>query len=416
LAQFEGQRTVTDLLPPVQCLAPGLYPGVDKPHWLRHEEGSILGSKERRALKITGIAVYRVELPVGEGSYNWSNDNSVSVFDSTVVAVETDTEITGWGEVCPLGAAYLPSYPGGARVGIQELSPKLIGLDPCNLGMINLFMDRAMRGHPYVKSALDVACWDILGKVAELPVVTLLGGRHGDAVALYRAISQESPEAMAAKVAGYRAEGYGKFQLKLGGEPLIDIERIRQCAARLAPGEILIGDANTGWTTQEALRVAAAVHDIDCFIEQPCVSYEECRVVRQHTDRPFILDEVIDTLGQVVRGYADSAMDVINLKISKVGGLTKARQIRDVCVGLGVPMIIEDTWGGDIVTAAIAHLAHSTPEEFRFAATDFNSYVTRPTAEGGPKRVHGKMKAPTAPGLGIEPFKDVLGKPLFRIG
>jgi L-alanine-DL-glutamate epimerase-like enolase superfamily enzyme len=138
--------------------------------------------------------------------------------------------------------------------------------------------------------------------------------------------------------------------------------------------------------------------------------------VRQHTDRPFILDEVIDTLGQVVRGYADSAMDVINLKISKVGGLTKARQIRDVCVGLGVPMIIEDTWGGDIVTAAIAHLAHSTPEEFRFAATDFNSYVTRPTAEGGPKRVHGKMKAPTAPGLGIEPFKDVLGKPLFRIG
>ena len=60
-------------------------------------------------MKITGIAVYRVELPVGEGSYNWSNENSVSVFDSTIIAIETDAGVTGWGEVCPLGAAYLPS-------------------------------------------------------------------------------------------------------------------------------------------------------------------------------------------------------------------------------------------------------------------------------------------------------------------
>jgi L-alanine-DL-glutamate epimerase-like enolase superfamily enzyme len=367
-------------------------------------------------LKISSIAVYRVELPVGEGSYNWSNANTVSVFDSTVVEIATDAGITGWGEVCPLGSAYLPSYPAGARAGIQELAPKLIGLDPRDLGVINLRMDAAMRGHPYVKSALDLACWDILGKAAGLPVATLMGGRHGPDVALYRAISQEAPEAMAGKVAGYRAEGYAKFQLKVGGEAMVDVERIRQCAARLEVSEILIADANTGWTTQEALRVAAAVRDIDCFIEQPCASYEECRIVRAHTDRPFVLDEVVDSLGTVVRGFADQAMDVINLKISKVGGLTKARQIRDLCVGLGVPMIIEDTWGGDIVTAAIAHLAHSTPEEFRFAATDFNSYVTRSIAEGAPKRVHGRMKASEAPGLGIEPRRAVLGEALFRIG
>ena len=366
-------------------------------------------------MKITGIRVYRVELPVGEGSYNWSNANSVSVFDSTVVAVETDAGPTGWGEVCPLGSAYLPSYPAGARAGIRELAPKLLGLDPLDLGVVNLRMDAAMRGHPYVKSALDLACWDLLGKAAELPVATLMGGRHGADVALYRAISQEAPEAMAAKIAGYRAEGYAKFQLKVGGEAMEDIERIRQCAAKLGPGEILIADANTGWTTQEALRVAAAVRDIDFFIEQPCASYEECRVVRAHTDRPFILDEVVDSLAMVVRGFADRAMDVINLKISKVGGLTKARQIRDLCVGLGVPMIIEDTWGGDIVTAAIAHLAQSTPEEFRFAATDFNSYVTRSIATGAPQRKQGRMTAPEAPGLGIEPRPEVLGEPVFRV-
>ena len=69
-------------------------------------------------------------------------------------------------------------------------------------------------------------------------------------------------------------------------------------------------------------------------------------------------------------------MDVVNIKISKLGGLTRARQVRDLCVSLGIAMTIEDSWGGDIVTAAISHLAHSTPTEFLFTSTDFNSYVT----------------------------------------
>ena len=92
-------------------------------------------------------------------------------------------------------------------------------------------MDVALKGHPYVKSAIDMACWDILGKAAGLPVCTLLGGRYGDAIDLYRAISQESAAKMAAKVAGYRAEGYRKFQLKVGGDPDEDIARIRAVRA-----------------------------------------------------------------------------------------------------------------------------------------------------------------------------------------
>ena len=100
-----------------------------------------------------------------------------------------------------------------------------------------------------------------------------------------------------------------------------------------------------------------AVREIDVYIEQPCLSYRECLAVRQHTGRPFILDEVVDLIDMLVQGVADRAMDVINLKISKVGGLTKARQIRDLAVSLGIALTIEDTWGGDITTAAIAHLA-----------------------------------------------------------
>jgi cis-L-3-hydroxyproline dehydratase len=366
-------------------------------------------------MRIIGINVYRVDLPLHEGSYKWSGGRSVEVFDTTVVELETDAGINGYGEVCPLGPAYLPAYAAGARAGIAELAPHLIGIDPTELNLVNQRMDQSLRGHPYVKSALDMACWDILGKACDHPIATLMGGRYGEDFALYRAISQDTPERMAANVEKYRAEGYTKFQLKSGSDVETDIARIRAVAAQLQPGDVLVADANCGWTQHQAMNVVAGVRDVNVYIEQPCSSYEECLVVRRHTDRPFILDEVIDDLKTVVRGYGDQAMDVINLKISKVGGLTKARQIRDVCVSLGIAMTIEDTWGGDIVTAAIAHLAHSTPPEYLFSATDFNSYVTVSIATGAPERRDGKLSASSQPGLGIEPRRDVLGNPVLTL-
>jgi L-alanine-DL-glutamate epimerase-like enolase superfamily enzyme len=367
-------------------------------------------------MRIVGINAYRVELPLHEGSYKWSGGNSVEVFDSTVVSVHTDAGITGYGEICPLGPAYLAAYAAGARTGIAELAPHLLGLDPTQLEVMNRRMDQALRGHPYVKSALDMACWDVLGKAAGQSVATLLGGYYGGDFPLYRAISQDTPEAMADRVMRYRSQGYTKFQLKVGGNPDTDIARIHAAAARLQTGDVLIADANTGWTQHQALRVADAIRNVDVYIEQPCRHYEECLAVRHHTNRPFVLDEVIDDVHMLLRGYADKAMDAINLKISRVGGLTRARQIRDLCVSLGIAMTIEDTWGGDIVTAAIAHLAHSTPPELLFTATDFNSYVTVSIAEGAPQRCQGRLAASTAPGLGIQPRMEVLGAPVFKIG
>ena len=220
---------------------------------------------------------------------------------------------------------------------------------------------------------------------------------------------------MAKSVAGYRSEGYERFQLKVGGDPNLDIERIRAVRAVLSPGDRLIADANTGWPMHEAMRVARAVDELDVYIEQPCLSYEECLSVRRHTNHPFVLDEVVDSIDVLVRGKADQAMDVVNIKISKFGGLTRARQARDLCVSFGIAMTIEDSWGGDIITAAIAHLAHSTPPELLFTATDFNSYVTVSIADGAPQRRNGRMAAGTAPGLGVTPRMDVLGKPVLEV-
>jgi L-alanine-DL-glutamate epimerase-like enolase superfamily enzyme len=375
----------------------------------------MLGCSLGGVMRITRIVVYQVDLPVREGNYTWSGGKSVSVFDSTIVKVATDAGLAGWGEVCPLGPFYLPAYAAGARAGVAELAPHLLGEDPRELARLNRRMDTALKGHPYVKSAIDIACWDILGQATGMSVCTLLGGRDGARVALYRAISQEPAVAMAGRVAQYRTEGYRKFQLKVGGDPDEDVTRIRAAAAELQPGDVLVADANTGWLPHQAARVVRAVRDVDVYIEQPCLSYEECLTIRRRTDHPFVLDETIDSVEMLLRAHADGAMDVINLKIGKVGGLTKARQIRDLCVSLGIAMTIEDSWGGDITTAAIAHLAHSTPEPLRFSATDFNSYVTVSTAEGAPIREQGTMAASAEPGLGVRPRLEVLGKPLVEV-
>ena len=351
-------------------------------------------------MKVTAVNVFQVDLPLREGSYRWSGGKSVTVFDATVVELVTDAGVSGWGEVCPLGPVYLPAYGAGCRTGIAQVAPALLGADPRQVTAVNRLMDRTLAGHPYVKSALDMACWDLLGKACGAPVCTLLGGRFGDRVALYRAISQGTPREMADRVAGYRDEGYRSFQLKVGGPVGQDLARLRAVAARLEPQDVLIADANTGWLSHQALQVAHGARDLPVYLEQPCASYDECLIVRRATGLPFILDESIRDLRALQRAAADGAVDAINVKISKFGGLTRARLVRDVCVELGIPMIIEDSWGGDIITAAIAHLAHSTPPELRFAATDFNSYVTVSTAARAPHREQGTMMAPDAPRAG----------------
>jgi L-alanine-DL-glutamate epimerase-like enolase superfamily enzyme len=366
-------------------------------------------------MKIATIFAHRVDLPLVEGSYKWSGGKSVSVFDSTIVGVETRCGLVGYGEVCPLGPFYLPAYAEGVRAGLKELAPHLLGFDPREPGKLNQRMDAALKGHPYVKSGIDIACWDILGKATGLPVCTLLGGRFGESIRLYRAISQQPPDAMAKNVEGYHKQGYTRFQLKVGGDSDEDIERIRAVRAILRSTDRLVADANTGWTQHEAMRVVRAVRDLDVYIEQPCLTYEECLAVRRNTDHPFVLDENIDSLDMLLRAKADLAMDVVNLKIGKLGGLTRTRQARDLCVSMGIAMTLEDSWGGDIATAAIAHLAHSTPEEFRFTSTDFNSYVTVSTADGAPQRSGGLMQASSAPGLGVTPKADVLGPRVLEV-
>ncbi len=366
-------------------------------------------------MKISQIDVYQVAYRLLDKKYAWSRAQEVTSFVSTVVKMSTDDGLNGFAEVCPLGSAYMDAYARGIPPGVEEIGSHLLGRDPCQLNIINHVMDSSLTGHHYIKSPLDIACWDILGKAAGSSVCTLLGGRYVDRFPLYRAISQGSADEMADDVIRYREEGYRRFQLKVGGEPDADIGRVRAVLKVVHPGDILVADANTGWLTHGAIRVANALAGEDVFIEQPCQSLEECLAVREHTRLPMILDEVIKDAHSLIRAYEEKAMDVVNLKISRLGGLTKTKLMRDLCQSLGIAMTIEDSWGGDITTATIAHLVGSTRSEFYFASTDFNSYNDLHLAEDFPRREEGQLAVPSGPGLGIHVDETLLGKPVLTL-
>jgi cis-L-3-hydroxyproline dehydratase len=364
--------------------------------------------------RIARVEVFTYRLTYVHGTYVMSGGRDVSELESVVVRVTTDDGVEGFGEVCPLGPAYLPGHARGARAALEEVAPSMLGLDATNLGEIGHALDRALMGHAYAKSALDIACWDVLGKTVGRPVTDLLGGLRQERFPLYIAVTLGPPEEMAAYVVARRSEGIHRFQLKVGGDPYEDAERTRAVLDRTGAEDVVIADANGGWRLQDAVVAARLLEPLErVFLEQPCATYEECLIVRQRTTLPMVLDEVITDVHSLLRAYGDCALEAINLKISKVGGLTNARLIRDLAHRLGLRVTIEDTWGGDVTTAAISHLAASTPPETLFTVSFMNDWTNEHIAGYQPRSRDGVGAAPREPGLGVAVDVSALGEPVF---
>ena len=242
----------------------------------------------------------------------------------------------------------------------------------------------------------------------------LLGGILQERFPLYMAVPLGSAEEMAAYVRARRSEGIHRFQLKVGADPYEDAERTRQVLEATGPEDVIVADANGGWRLQDAVVAARLLDGFErVFLEQPCATLEECLIVRERTTLPMVLDEVISDIPSLLRAYEAKAMEAINLKISKVGGLTRARQMRDLAHALGVRLTIEDTWGGDVTTAAISQLAAATAPETLFTVSFMNDWTMEHIAGYLPRSEAGFGSAPTGPGLGVAVDASLLGKPVF---
>ena len=367
-------------------------------------------------MKISRISIFRKSLTYVGGRYTWGRGNYFESAQSTVVMIETDNGLHGVGEFCPCGENYMDAHSEGTESTAKLLAPKLLGEDPRQLTRIGRLMDNTVQGHGYAKSPFDAACWDILGKATDQPVWMLMGGKLTDGAPMYRVAPQKPIDETLHEMEQYRKTGYQHFQIKVGSDAATDIERIRSTLSILKPGEKAYADANQGWTVNDAVKVVRAVRDLDVMIEQPCKTYEECLHVRAHTDLQMKLDECVTDIRMAQRIVADKAAEVVCLKISNLGGLTKACLVRDFLVSNGLSVVSEDTWGGEITTSAVAHFATSTPPEYLYNTTDLHNYNVERTGINGPETQSGKLFAPDTPGLGVEPDFESLGDPVAVYG
>ncbi len=363
-------------------------------------------------MKMTKISVFQVNLPFDKGVYKLSGGRTWEAMDTTVVRIDTDTGVVGWGETCPFGPNYLESFALGARAGIKELAPSLLGLDPSQPNVALLAMNHNMLGHPYVKHAIDMACWDISGKCANQPLYKLFGGMLTKSAPVAGGIPIEHGEAMENRLVELRRRNCKQFSCKASGDVEQDITYINELGELMHSGESVKFDANGGWRVDEAIRVMRATEKIDIYFEQPCASFEECKTVRQSCGRPIVLDECALTLSDILKAWNEGVCDAVNLKIGRVGGLSHAMEIRNLCVSLGIPVHIQCTGGSSITQASIVHLAHSTPTDRLLWIWDIGDLASFATVKNPILKQEGKMRAHELPGLGVDPIAEVLGIPL----
>ena len=366
-------------------------------------------------MKIEKINVFGYDLSYRYGNYVMSGGQVVTSIPSTVVQIKTNQGLDGWGEVCPLGPLYLASHGEGARAAIKQFATCLVGLDPSNLNLIHNTMNSALRGHEYAKSAIDMACWDVFGKSCDKDVATLLGGRIQESFPLYKAVPLGPAEEMQQYVLDRRSEGIHRFQLKIGADPYEDAERVRRVCEVITEQDMIIADANGGWRLQDAVIAARLLEPLDrVLFEEPCKTLEECLYVREQTTLPMILDEVITDANTMLRAFHAKGMEGVNLKISKFAGLSGSKMIRDIADKLGLRITIEDTWGGDLVSAAVSHLAASTKADQIITVSFMNDWTNEHVCGYQPKSENGVGSAPTGPGLGVEVDQSQLTK-LFTV-
>ncbi len=363
-------------------------------------------------MKINKISAWQLDLPLHKPYWLSGGRLKFERLDSTIIRIETDEGISGWGEGCPWGVTYLPAFGKGIRAGIDELAPLLIGQDPRQLDSINRLMDLALPGHPYVKSALDIACWDIAGKSAGLPVCELLGAREPDPVPIASSVSTGTPQQMLDEVQRFRDMGYRVHSCKVGADVVMDIERINLLGANERAGEIMFYDANRAWLPREAITVLNSIAGITSWFEQPCETLDEIAQVRRQTRYPICVDEGLHTIEDLIRIQRDGIAELVNIKVNRVGGLTKARRLRDFCLATGITMLVMDTGGTVLSDTVVSHFAQTIPAPSCLGAWSCQEMVSVDPAPGqGVRNVDGCFSAPDLPGLGIEPEIALLGDP-----
>ncbi len=361
---------------------------------------------------IVEIRIYKFPLPA-KSLYNMSS-SAVQTPESTIVEIIDNKGTIGYGEACMATSEAQRSTNESIRVSLSILGPSLIGVNPTDLSLINETMGNALVGEQEAKAAIDIACWDLIGKKLDVSVAELLGGNINREVLTYHVVGIASPEEASAEARRLQKMGITRLQLKAGGRRIeADISSIKAVSKATDEETVLDVDTNCGWTQTEATEVSKLTSGIDFSLEQPCRTNEELITIKSKIFHPLIIDESATDIKTISDLVYRKIADGFGMKITRVGGLSAMRSIRDFCLKTATPMSSDDAWGGDIIAAAGVALGSTIPRKLNRGAWIAHPYHrVHYDSVNGPRIENGYVKLPNGgPGLGLIIKKGTFGDP-----
>lgn len=323
-------------------------------------------------------------------------------YETLLVKVETDEGLWGLGEAAPLGFVTGDSIGTALCVG-QELRELLLGCDPLAMGELHRRMDGRYNYNTSIKAAIDMACYDIAAKRMGVPLYRFLGGEES-VLESDVTIGIASPSEMAQKASEWVLQGFRILKIKLGEEIGTDLKRMQKIREAVGKDVTLRVDANQGWTVKDALWIIRELESLGVeLVEQPLVAWDEegMRELTQRTMLPIVADESCHSPMDASRLVRNRAVDGINIKLMKCGGIYQAEKIHAIGEAAGIFCMIGCMGESPVANTAAMHFAAASPNVKKIDL-DVVFFASRDERiHGGFTYEGGICTLPQEPGLGI---------------
>lgn len=325
-----------------------------------------------------------------------------------LLELQTDEGLFGLGESSPARRITGETSEGAVSVLQSVLLPAIRGMNPFEIEAIHEAMDDAIQGNPSAKAAVDLACYDLLGKVSRLPVVSLLGGERKP-LPCDHTIGIKPPEDQARIAADLVKKGFKFLKVKLGHGWEEDVARVRAVRQQVGKGIGIRVDANQGWTVREAIRVLEKIELFDIELaEQPIPAHDlqGLRWLRERSPIPVAADESVHGPRDALRAVEMGACDIVNIKLMKCGGIYRALEVAAIVKAAGLACMIGGMIGESrLAVGAAAHFAASR-SVVRYFDLDADLLLRDDLVEkGGIGLEAGNRTLPDLPGLGVEKMR-----------
>jgi muconate cycloisomerase len=363
-------------------------------------------------MRITSVELIETRIPLKTPYKLSKRYGYLRETQPVIVKIHTDEGIFGFGETDPMGK-FTGETPETVAVVIREhLAPAILGADPTNIGQLSAIMEDIVRDNHMAKGCIDMACHDLLGKAAGMPLHQLLGGALYDDMPIMGSIGGGTIEETIAAAEKVRKQNYHSIMVKVGGDPVHDGNRVLAVREALGSDFPIIVDANQGYDFAAALTFIDIAREADPLLyEQPidAENIEGIAAIRRKCGIPVSVDETLLSYRHAQEVIRLEAADVFSIKVCKNGGVKHSKEIIELARTKGIDILFNSMIEEGITQAASLNIGLTVSNLFEYGHAYFSPLrLERDITNYSSLIVNGRVKAPQAPGLGIEVLEDVL--------